>query len=364
MTMDYYKWLRPILFLLPPETAHNFVLYALSIGLVPRPARKEYAELRNVVWGMDFSNPIGMAAGFDKNAEVIAPLLQQGFGFVEAGTVTPLPQSGNPNPRLFRLVEDDAIINRMGFNNDGCVPFLQKLEEWGTKRQGFEGIVGANIGKNKDSTNAIEDYLTLFEKIYGLSDYITINISSPNTPGLRGLQQRDELSALLSELMKRRAELTESFGKIPVLVKIAPDIDKKGCEDIAEVTLQYQVDGLIISNTTLGREGLQGAARDETGGLSGKPLMQVSTAVLKNMYRLTEAKIPIIGVGGVSSGDDAYAKIRAGASLVQVYSAFVYKGFGLVEQIKSRLVERLKADGFRHISEAVGADVVIEQKST
>lgn len=354
--MNYYSWLRPFLFMLPPETAHNATIYALSKGLVPHSVRKEYDNLHTVLWGMDFANPVGMAAGFDKNAEVISPLLQQGFGFVEAGTVTPLPQKGNPKPRLFRLQEDEAVINRMGFNNYGAAYFLRKLEKWGEERQGFEGIMGANIGKNKDTEHALDDYLPLFEKIYGLSDYITINISSPNTPGLRGLQQRDELSALLTGLMQKRTELSPEFGHIPLLVKIAPDIDEKTCEDIADVALQQQVDGLIISNTTLARDGLKSHHKDEIGGLSGKPLMQKSTQILKDFYTLTSGNIPLIGVGGIASAKDAYAKIRAGASLVQLYSALVYQGFGLIEDIKKGLSEKIAADGFVHISEAVGID--------
>lgn len=354
---DYYRYLQPLLYQLSPETAHNLALWALARGLVPKPARKEYPELRMNLWNLSFPNVVGLAAGFDKNAIAIKPLLSQGFGFVELGTVTPLPQIGNPRPRLFRLKEDEAIINRMGFNNLGCVPFLTRLEEWGRETKGYEGIVGANIGKNKDTTDPIGDYLEMFRKIYGLSDYITINISSPNTPGLRGLQQKGELGILLTEIMKIRDTQAERYGPIPILVKIAPDTSNQERHDIAEVVMDHKVDGLIVSNTTVGeREGLRSRHKHEIGGLSGKPLARLSLECLRDMYTLTEGKMPLVGVGGIASGDDAYARIRAGASLVQIYTSLIFKGFSLVEAIKSRLVERLKTDGFSHISEAIGVD--------
>lgn len=355
--MSYYKLVRPLLFLLPPEAAHHLAIYALKRRLIPALPRREYPALQCRLWGLEFANPVGMAAGFDKNAEIISPLLQQGFGHVEVGTVTPLPQAGNPKPRLFRLMEDQAIINRMGFNNAGAVAFLSRLAHWGEGAKGYEGIVGANIGKNKDAVDAVEDYLTLYRKVYGLSDYITINISSPNTPGLRGLQRREELEILLGELMKLRRELSQDLGKIPLLVKIAPDLDSDGRKDIANVALTHQVDGLIVTNTTLSRpSSLRSLYKNETGGLSGAPLAALATEVLRDMYRFTEGKIPLIGVGGINSGDEAYARIRAGASMVQLYSALIYEGFGLVQRVKKRLVERLQEDGFSHISQAVGAD--------
>lgn len=355
--MGLYRLIRPLLFRLPAEMAHHLALYGLKRRLVPAQPHKEYPSLRCTLWGMEFANPIGMAAGFDKDAEVINPLLEQGFGFVEVGTVTPLPQAGNPTPRLFRLTQDKAIINRMGFNNRGGTAFLQKLERWGQQTQGYEGIVGANIGKNKDTVDPLEDYLTLYRKVYGLSDYITINISSPNTPGLRGLQRREELEILLDALMKLRKELAENLGKIPLLVKIAPDLDAQARKDIADVALTHRVDGLIVTNTTISRPAtLKSGHKSETGGLSGAPLTALALEVLRDIYQLTEAKIPLIGVGGISSAEEAYARIRAGASLIQVYTAFIYEGFGLVNRMKKGLAEKLERDGFNHISEAVGAD--------
>lgn len=355
--LNYYNLIRPLLYCFPPETAHNLALSALARGMLPTSMRREYPELQMQRLGLVFPSVVGLAAGFDKNAIAIRPLLAQGFGFVEVGTVTPLPQAGNPKPRLFRLTEDEAVINRMGFNNAGCVPFLAKLEKWGQETKGYEGVVGANIGKNKETADPIGDYLELFRKVYGLSDYITINISSPNTPGLRGLQQKGELGILLSEIMKIRNTQAETYGKVPVLVKIAPDTSYQERRDIAEVAIDHKVDGLIISNTTVGeREGLHSPYRNEVGGLSGRPLFRLATECLRDMYLITEGKMLLIGVGGVSSGEDAYKKIRAGASLVQLYSALVFKGFGLVEEIKARLVELLKADGFGHVSEAIGAD--------
>lgn len=355
--MNYYGYLKGLLFKLPAETAHHLAIRALKSGLVPRPTRREYPELRMTLWDIVFPNIVGMAAGFDKNAEIIDPLFKQGFGFVEVGTVTPLPQAGNPRPRLFRLEKDEAIINRMGFNNEGAAAFIRRLEQWGEKIQGYEGVLGANIGKNKDTINAADDYVSLLEKVYGLSDYITINISSPNTPGLRAMQRREELGALLGELVAVRSRLVAQWGHIPLLVKVAPDLTPEEREDIAEVALKHQIDGLIISNTTIGeREHLLSKHKNETGGLSGAPLFERSTQALRDMYRLTGGKIPLVGVGGIRSGADAYAKIKAGASLVQMYSALIYQGFGLVEQVKKELVTLLKQDGFTHINQAIGVE--------
>ncbi len=355
--MGYYKYIRSIIFKFPAETAHHMAIRALKSGLVPRPVRREYPELRMTLWNTVFPNVVGMAAGFDKNAEVIDPLFKQGFGFVEVGTVTPLPQAGNPLPRLFRLEEDEAIINRMGFNNQGAGAFIRHLEAWGEKVQGYEGVLGANIGKNKDTVNAVDDYVSLLEKVYGLSDYITINISSPNTPGLRAMQRREELGGLLHELVNARSRLIAQWGHIPLLVKIAPDTTPEEREDIAEVVLKHQIDGLIVSNTTIGeRENLRSKHKNETGGLSGAPLFTRSTQALRDMYRLTEGKIPLIGVGGIRSGADAYAKIKAGASLVQIYSALIYQGFEMVEQVKRDLIVLLKKDGFTHINQAIGVE--------
>ena len=348
--MDFYKLIRPVIFSFPPEFGHNCAIAALKYGLVGISKPKEYPQLNSRIFGLDFKNPVGLAAGFDKNGEVIIPLFKLGFGFVEVGTSTPLAQDGNEKPRLFRLAEDKAVINRFGFNNKGADIFADNL-----KKKPEYGITGANIGKNKTSTDNIADYITMLDKIYGLSDYITINISSPNTPGLRDLQGRESLDSLLGAIMQKRDSF--SGNKIPILLKISPDTDIKQREDIAEISLKHQIDGLIVSNTTIGqRDILRNKHANEAGGLSGRPLFQPSTAALKDLYRLTMKKIPIIGVGGISSGDDAYVKIKAGASLVQVYSALVYEGFSLISEINERLCELLHKDGFNKISDAVGVD--------
>ncbi len=345
--------LLALLHALPPETAHNLAILGLRHQLAPKVAVREYANLACRLWGRDFHNPVGLAAGFDKDAACIPALLRYGLGFIEVGTVTVLPQQGNPKPRLFRLSEDGAIINRMGFNNQGMEGFVTRLA---TPRQ---GMVGANIGKNKTSTDPVADYTTLLKAVYPYSDYITVNISSPNTPGLRALQGKDELDVLLNALMRERSLLVEAYSKtVPLLVKIAPDITIEAAEDIVTIARKYRLDGLIVSNTTIaGRDILQSPYKHETGGLSGKPLFALSTQLLKDIYRLTQGEIPLIGVGGVASGADAYAKIRAGASLVQLYSALIYEGFELVERVKQELSTLLVRDGFQQVSDAVGADM-------
>lgn len=349
--MSLYKLIRPLIFTLPAETAHNLSISALKCGLIQLPRPQKYQELETSLFGLTFPNPVGLAAGFDKNAEVISPLLNRGFGFVEVGTCTPLPQKGNDKPRLFRLAEDEAVINRFGFNNKGAELFVRNLINRPEK-----GIVGANIGKNKTSNDAVQDYIIMLEKVYGHSDYITINISSPNTPGLRDLQGKEELDRLLGAIMAKRRELP---GKIiPVFLKISPDTTTHQRADIAEMVLQHNIEGLIVSNTTIGsRDILQSQHANETGGLSGRPLFNSSNEALRDLYRLTMRKIPIIGVGGIFSGDDAYTKIKSGASLVQVYSSLVYEGFGLIPRINRRLCELLRKDGLKNISQAVGVDV-------
>jgi dihydroorotate dehydrogenase len=284
-------------------------------------------------------------------------VLKLGFGFVEAGTVTPRPQPGNPKPRLFRLEEDEGVINRFGFNSRGLAPFVSRLGQ--RRAAGAKGIVGANVGKNKESEDAIEDYVVGVSATCRLADYIVCNISSPNTPGLRSLQARSEMSALLTQVLEvRNASIPDPVSRPPLLVKVAPDLDDAGLADVAEVALATGVDGLIMGNTTLSRPAaLRSGHKGETGGLSGKPLMALSTERLAALSRLVEGKLPLVGAGGVASGADAYAKIRAGASLVQLYSAMVFHGPGLVNRIKADLAARLKADGFRCISDAVGADV-------
>ena len=346
---------RPFLHLLPPEMAHELSFCAVRYGFLPSGKISTDPIISQNIFGLEFKNPLGMAAGFDKNAVAINSLLKQGFGFVEAGTVTPLPQSGNERPRVFRLSEDHAVVNRLGFNNKGLEYFIRHFY----RRDKKLGIAGANIGKNKDTEKAVDDYVRALHTVYPHADYITINISSPNTKGLRDLQQREALSGLLVELSKARSDATVHHGKrVPLLLKIAPDIDYRQQEDIAEALLLYAIDGLIISNTTISRPAsLISKNRNESGGLSGKPLFQLSTMVLAEMYKLTGGKIPIIGVGGISSAEDAYTKIRAGACLVQLYSALIYQGFSLVRDINNQLPQLLRRDGFTHISEAIGTAI-------
>ena len=350
--MRLYSAFRPALFLLPPEKAHRAAICALQRGLVPAFA-STHDSLKTMVAGLQFANPIGLAPGFDKNAECFEGSLRAGCGFVEIGTVTPRPQAGNPQPRVFRLVEHEAIINRLGFNNEGMDAAVARL----SKRSGA-GIVGGNIGKNKDSESAIADYTAAMRALYPHVDYITANISSPNTPGLRALQAADELKALIEALQSLRAELVAAGAPHrPVFVKIAPDGEDSLFEAIAEVARATKLDGLIVSNTTLSREAVAGSAHaKEAGGLSGKPLFAPSTARLKQVYRLTGGSMPLIGVGGVASAEDAYAKIRAGASLVQLYSALIYQGFGLVPRINDGLAKLLARDGFKKVADAVGVD--------
>ena len=349
----WYDAAGPLLRLLPPETAHRLAVRALAWGLAPLPKRRDFALLKTRLWGRDFASPIGLAAGFDKDAEVIDGLLALGFDFVEAGTVTPLPQKGNPKPRLFRLTEDRALINRLGFNSGGLDAFAARLA--GRRRRGW---VGVNIGVNKDSADPIADYVAGLEALHDRAAYIAVNVSSPNTPGLREFQMRDALATLVRTLMETRAKLTpEDRRPLPLLIKIAPDLDESAIADIAVVALELGLDGMIISNTTIARGGLESPQKDEAGGLSGAPLFARSTSLLAAMFRVTEGRVPLIGVGGVASGADAYAKIRAGASLVQLYTALIYHGPGLVDSIKADLAARLKADGFTHIADAVGVDV-------
>ena len=352
-----YRLARPLLFLLDPETAHHATIWALKHGLAGRSTGRDDPILSTRVWDLAFSNPVGLAAGFDKNAEAIDALLGLGFGFVEAGTVTPLPQPGNPQPRLFRLVEDEAVINRFGFNSKGLAAFVERLAA--RRRTGSAaGIVGANVGKNRDATDAAGDYVTGIEAVCGLADYLVCNLSSPNTPGLRGLQAKSQIEALISRVQDaRRRAAPDSTRLPPLLAKVGPDLDQQQLRDIAEVALATGIDGLIVGNTTVDRPAsLRSALRNEAGGLSGPPLMGKATACLADMYRYTGGKLPIIGCGGVASGADAYAKIRAGASLVQFYSALVFHGTELVGRIKRELAARLRADGFGTIRDAVGAD--------
>jgi len=360
--MSYYNLLRPALFALSPEKSHDLAIAALSKGLVPKQDIYRNKLLVNKVFGLEFQNPVGLAAGFDKNAKCLYALSDQNFGFVEVGTVTPIAQEGNPKPRLFRLKEKEAIINRMGFNNEGVELYAQRLRQW--KYAGFtkkELMVGANIGKNKDSANDASDFLKCLEKVYGLCDYVVVNISSPNTPGLRDLQKADQLEMFLKEFTERKKEISTKYqGSLPILIKISPDENEENLREIAQTLLKMEVNGVVISNTSIksaliGQDGF--AENKTTGGISGKPIFKHSNNTLEKFYRFSEGKLPIIGVGGIFSAEDAYEKIRKGASLIQVYTGLIYKGFGLVNEINKGLAELLQKDGFEHISQAVGVDV-------
>ena len=307
--------------------------------------------LQTSVMGLEFSNPIGLAAGFDKHAEVPDALLKLGFGFVEVGSVTPRPQPGNPRPRVFRLEDDHAVINRYGFNSQGLAVVADRLK----KRRGQPGIVGVNVGANKDSEDPIGDYVEGVNELIELAAYFVVNVSSPNTPGLRMLQARDLLDAQLDRVLAVRGN-GSAQNSVPLVVKIAPDLSLEDCRDIAEVALARGVDGLIVSNTTTVRPVLKSISRYEVGGLSGAPLFASSTRVLAEMYRLTEGKISLIGTGGIASGHDAYCKIKSGASLVQLYTALVFQGPRLIGQIKQDLASLLAADGYDNIAQAVGVD--------
>ena len=341
----------PFLRRLDPERAHNLTVWALARGFGPTCGAADDPVLRCRYWGHDFPNPIGVAAGFDKDARAYAALLRMGFGFTEIGTVTPRSQVGNPKPRLFRLPRDRAVINRMGFNNQGMDAAAGRLVN---RRSG--GVVGVNIGKNKETEDAAVDYEACAARLAPFADYLVINVSSPNTPGLRALQDADVLARLIT-VVRAASARTCTGPPPPLLVKIAPDLTTEDKQDIAAMALEQAVDGLIISNTTIERpDSLTESAKTETGGLSGAPLFAPSTAVLADMYRLTGGRLTLIGAGGVSSGADAYAKIRAGASLVQLYTAMALNGPGLIREIKADLAKRLKADGFASVADAIGAD--------
>ncbi|HEY2660375.1 MAG TPA: quinone-dependent dihydroorotate dehydrogenase [Caulobacteraceae bacterium] len=335
---------------LDAEDAHHLTIRLLGLGLGPRAAGAD-ADLSTELCGLSLPNAVGLAAGFDKNAEAPDAMLNAGFGFVECGTVTPLAQAGNPRPRLFRLTEDQAVINRMGFNNAGLEAFAGRLQ-----RRRRRGVVGANIGANKDSADRIGDYVTGLTRLWGLADYFTVNISSPNTPGLRALQTRQALEELLGRLGEARAALKAQSADTPMLLKVAPDLDDGEIEAIVETVLAFGLDGIIAGNTTISRpDSLRSGLKGETGGLSGAPLMSLSTQTLARFHAAAAGRVALVGAGGVVSGADAYAKIRAGASAVQLYSAMVFEGPGLVTRIRRDLAARLRADGFSSLAQAVGA---------
>ncbi len=333
---------------LEPERAHGAALMALRTGLVPLPGLVSSPRLRCNLAGLHLPNPVGLAAGFDKNAVALSGLGRAGFGFLEVGAATPKPQPGNPRPRLFRLTADRAVINRFGFNNEG-------MEAIGTRlvKRPHGVVIGLNLGANKDSPDRAEDYARVLAHCGPHLDFATVNISSPNTERLRDLQGAAALSALLRGVMEARDWLQKP---VPVFLKIAPDLDEAGLGDVAEVAQSAGVAAIIATNTTLDRDRLQSPARDEAGGLSGAPLFEKSTRVLARLSQLTQGRMPLIGVGGVGSAEDAYAKIRAGASAVQLYSALVYEGIGLVPRIARGLDRLIEEDGFASVAEAVGKD--------
>lgn len=343
----------PLLRWFDPEDAHRMAIHGLRL-LPPVRLRPDDPKLAVRAFGLNFPNPIGMAAGFDKSAEAPDALLRLGFGFVEIGSVTPKPQIGNPRPRLFRLERDEAVINRMGFNNDGAEVVLRRL----AARAHHRGIVGVNVGANKDSPDRVADYVRLIETFAPVASYFTVNVSSPNTPGLRNLQQSAQLDDLLAKVIDARERVRKNAGDSPVLLKIAPDLSLNELDDVVHIARSRRVDGMIVANTTLARpSSLRESNRaKEAGGLSGRPLLRLSTRMVAETYVRAEGAFPLIGVGGIDSGGAALTKIRAGASLIQLYSSLIYKGLGLVEDIKNDLSSTLLRTGRDALSEIVGAD--------
>ena len=344
--MSLYSLLRPLVFKMDAERAHRATIGLLRLrtgtAFTPEPPYTPTLETR--VAGLDFLNPVGLAAGFDKDAEVFEQMLSLGFGFVEVGTLTPRPQAGNPRPRLFRLAEDEAVINRMGFNNRGQKDALRRL----SRRYRTRGPVGVNIGANKDSEDRIADYVAGVRAMSEVADYLTINISSPNTPGLRQLQDEGALKALLSAVQSAGSDK-------PIFLKVAPDLEEGDPERIVRAALDHRIAALVVSNTTVTRPLLKSRFRDEAGGLSGAPLKPLALDALRRFRRVSGGEIPLIGVGGIANADDAWERIRAGASLIQLYTAMVYEGPGIARRIARGLAERLDRDGFANIAEAVGS---------
>ncbi|OUS35245.1 dihydroorotate dehydrogenase (quinone) [Rhodobacterales bacterium 56_14_T64] len=330
-----------------PETAHGLAIKALKMGLVPAPGPVTSPRLKTTLAGIELPNPIGLAAGFDKNAEVLTELSLSGFGFVEVGAATPRPQPGNPKPRLFRLTEDSAAINRFGFNNEGMEQIAQRLSQ-----RPKDAVIGLNLGANKDSEDRASDFARVLDHCGAHLDFATVNVSSPNTEKLRDLQGKDALSALLTGVIATRNDLER---KIPVFLKIAPDLNADELRDIAEVAVETGIDAVIATNTTLSRDGLHSAHKGEAGGLSGAPLFEKSTRVLAQLSQLLDGQIPLVGVGGISTAEQAYAKICAGASAVQLYTAMIYHGMSLAGNIAHGLDDLLARDGFDTVAQAVGS---------
>lgn len=341
-----YSLLRPVLFGLDAETAHGLALTALKLSPFGSPPAPN-GPLATTVAGIDFPNPVGMAAGFDKDGEAPDALLRLGFGFVEVGSITPLPQDGNAKPRLFRLAEDRAVINRMGFNNGGAEQAVRRL----ALRHGRPGVIGINIGANKDSTDRVADYATMARLMAPLATYLAVNVSSPNTPGLRALQDEGALSALLDSVLEARG-----YQGPPVFLKVAPDLEPADIDAISRIAIDKGLGALIVSNTTISRPPLASEHAGETGGLSGAPLRDLAQQRLRDFRTATGGMLPLIGVGGIASAEDAWARVRAGASLVQIYSAMVYAGPGIARAMTSGLEALMRRDGFASVADAVGSE--------
>jgi dihydroorotate dehydrogenase len=348
-----YRLARPLLNALDPEDAHGLAIKMLKFAPLP-PAPRDDKRLALRVFGLNVPNPVGIAAGFDKNAEVPDELLRLGFGFVEVGTITPKPQPGNPRPRLFRLDADHGVINRLGFNSQGADAALRRL----AARSGAGGVVGVNVGANKESADRVADYVQLIERFAAVASYVTVNISSPNTPGLRNLQQASVLDDLLARVVDARERVAPNAGPTPVLLKIAPDLSLPDLDDVVGIARSRRVDGMIVGNTTVARPSnlLETAIAEEAGGLSGRPLYPLANRMLAETYVRVEGVFPLIGAGGIDSGATALAKIRAGASLIQVYSGLVFRGLGLIAEIKNTLLDALETEGQDTLQDFVGAD--------
>ena len=342
---------RPLLFALDPEQAHELTLKSLEAGVYPRPPAPDDARLATRVWGLEMPNPFGMAAGFDKDARVPDALIGMGFGHTEVGSITPRAQPGNPRPRIFRLVEDRAMINRLGFNNGGHAAALERL-----RRRHGSGIVGVNVGANKDAIDRAADYVAGIATFADVAGYFTVNVSSPNTPGLRDLQAPAALDDLVARVLAERDRIAaERRVHRPVVVKLAPDLAEDDLAPIIDVLMRRGVDGIAVGNTTLSRKGLKQAAQGkEAGGLSGQPLFHRATVLLARVYQLTGGRVPLIGIGGITSGETAVAKVEAGATLLQLYTGLVFGGPGLIPQMKAALVQRLERNGLTRLSDAVG----------
>lgn len=341
---------RPLLLSLDPEAAHELTLRALELGIYPRCGPEKNHALGHSVFGLSFPNPVGIAAGFDKNARVPDAVLALGCGFAEIGTTTPEPQTGNPAPRVFRLIPERAVINRLGFNNEGHAAALRRL-----RQRAQRGIVGVNVGANKESGDRVGDYVAGIEAFYDVASYFTVNISSPNTPGLRDLQAPDALDELLSRVMAARSQKTAAGGPSrPIVVKLAPDLAEDAVRDVAGLLVRHGVDGIAVSNTTLARPGLTGTAAQEAGGLSGRPLFRRSTVMLARMYQATDGRVPLIGIGGIDSPETALAKIEAGASLLQLYTGLIYEGPNLIRRITAHLAKTCTDRGLKSVAELTG----------